>query len=181
MKTRILTISALSAALATIVLIFGTVFSDLFDLVAVIIAPMVLAMPLYYNSVKGALLATLSAGFLALMLTGFGSIATNFVYGPYFLFFGFFPILKYCTLTKRWNKYLMHTICAIWFALSVVALFFFYVKLLGFGIDLIIPLDAKLIPVVLFFVSVPLYFVVDAYVYACQIFMFRLLKRIVKN
>ena len=181
MKTKVLTVSALSSALATIVLIFGTVFADLFDLVAVIVAPMVLAMPLYYNSVKGAILSTLCAGILALMLTGFGSIATNLVYISYFAFFGFFPIVKYCTLTKRWNKYLLHTICALWFAISVVVIYLYYVNVLGFGINLIIPLPAEKIPVMLFFGAIPLYFLVDAYIYACQIFMFRMLNRIVKN
>ena len=181
MKTKILTLSALSSALAAIVLIFGTVFAELFDLAAVIVAPMLLAMPLYYNSIKGSFLATLSAGILALLLTGIGSIATNLVYISYFTFFGFFPIVKYRSLTKGWNKYLTHFICCIWFILAVIVIYFYYIKVLGFGINLIIPIDEKLIPVALMAISVPVYFLVDIYIYTCQIMMFKFIKRIVKD
>ena len=181
MKTKILTLSALSSALAAIVLILGTVFHQFLDLASVVIAPMFLAIPLYYNSVKGSFLATLSAGILALLLTGIGNIATNVVYISYFLFFGFFPLIKYLSLTKRWNKYLTHTLCCIWFIITAIVIYLFWVEVLGLEVTLILPIDKKLMPVVVMALAVPIYFLVDMYVYTCQIMMFKFIKRIVKN
>ena len=80
MKTRTLTLSALSASLATVVLILGTVFAEALDLFAVIIAPVILAMPLYIDSIKGSLLATLvgmdESGFAVHQLDG--ALVTRF-------------------------------------------------------------------------------------------------------
>ena len=179
MKTRTLTLSALSAALATVVLILGTVFAEALDLFAVIVAPVILAMPLYINSIKGSLLATLAAGILALLLTGFN--IANFLYISYFSFFGFFPIVKYYVMTRRKNRILYYVICCTWCVLAIIGIYYFYTAFLGLGLDLIIPIKPEVMPVILAGFGVLVFFLMDAYVFATQVFMFKLLSRILKN
>ena len=179
MKTRTLTLSALSASLATVVLILGTVFAEALDLFAVIIAPVILAMPLYIDSIKGSLLATLVAGILALLLTGFN--IANLLYISYFTFFGFFPIVKYYVMTRRKSKILYYLLCCLWCVLAIIGIYYFYTAFLGLGLDLIIPISPSVMPFILAGVGVIVFFLMDAYVFATQIFMFKLLSRILKN
>ena len=179
MKTRTLTISALSAALATVVLILGTVFAEALDLFAVIIAPVILAMPLYIDSIKGCLLATLAAGILALLLTGFN--IANFLYISYFSFFGFFPIVKYYVMTRRKSRIIYYLLCCLWCVVAIIGIYYYYTAFLGLGLDLIFPIDPTLIPIILAGFGFLVFFLMDAYVFATQMFMFKLLSRILKN
>lgn len=179
MKTKNLTLSALSASLATVVLILGTIFAEILDLFAVIVAPIILSMPLYNDSIKGSILATLSAGILALLLSGFN--IANFLYVSYFLFFGAFPIVKYYSVTRRKKKLIFNVICCIWFVVAVLLIYYYYTALMGLGLDMIFPISPDIIPLVLTIVAIPLYFIVDIYVYVAQTMLFKLLGRIIKK
>lgn len=177
MKAKDLTISALSSALACIVLIIGTIFSDLLDLLSVIIAPILTCVPLYKDSIKGSVLSAIVAGVLAFLIT-FNPI--NLVYISYFSFFGFYPIIKYCAMTKRWKKGIYYPICMVWFALAVVGIYYYFVAFVGVGFEMIIPVSPKAILFGLIVGSIPLFVMVDAYTFAMQRFLFATLKRIIK-
>jgi len=179
MKTRVITLSAISASLCTIVLTLGTYFADFFDLFAVVFGPILLCMPLYLDSPKGAFLAFLASGILALLISGFN--ITNLVYVSYFSFFGFYPIIKYVSVMKRWKKVPYYLVCTIWFMLALIGIYYYYTAFLGLDFGLIIKVKEYLIPILLAVASVPVYFLLDKFYFVAQISIFNLLKRVTKH
>ncbi len=178
MKTRVITLSAISSALCALTLVLGTYFAELFDLFAVMFGPLFLSLPLFLDSPKGSFLAYLSAGILALLLTGFN--ITNLVYVSYFPFFGIYPIVKYISVMKKWKKPIFYTMSCLWFILTVVGMYYYYTAFLGLDLGLIIKIKQEYIPILLAIGSAPIFFLIDKFVFVAQIMIFRLLKKIIK-
>ncbi len=178
MKTRVITLSAVSSALCAVVLIMGVYLSEIFDVFALMLAPAFLCLPLYVNSKKGAVLAYLSAGILAILLTG-GQI-TSYIFFSYFLFAGIFPIVKYIAVVKKFNKVIFTVLGEIWFVAFMIAIYYYYTMFLGFPFETLFNIKQEIYPLILAIISVFMYFLVDRYVFSLQIIIFRLLGRIIK-
>lgn len=179
MKTKVITLSGISAALCAAVLTAGVYLSELFDIFALMFAPVFLCLPLYVDSKKGAFLAYLSAGIIAILFTG-GQI-TNYVFFAYFLFAGIFPIVKYIAVTKRFNKIVFHVACMLWFVAFAVGFYYYYTAFLGFPIETVFNIDPKIYPLIVAIAAAALYFLIDRYVFSLQILVFRLLKRVIRE
>lgn len=179
MKTKVITLSGISAALVAIVLILGVYLSEIFDIFALMFAPAFLCMPLYVDSKKGAFLSYLAGGLIAVLFTG-GQI-TNYVFFAYFLFAGIFPIVKYIAVTKRFNKVLFNVLCMIWFVAFAVGFYYYYTAFLGFPIEMVFNIDPKIYPLIVGICSAAVYFLINGYVFSLQLIVFRLLKRIIKE
>ena len=98
MKSKLITVSAISSALVAISLTIGAYF-EVADLFSLVIASAFVIMPLYFNSKKASILTYLVGGVIALILSGF-NFAYSLVFPSYFAFFGVFPIL-FNTLNEK--------------------------------------------------------------------------------
>ena len=85
MKSKLITISAISSALITIVLTIGA-YIEVADLLALVVATIFVALPLYFNSYIASILSFLAGGILALIFSGFNFLSV--VFPAYFGFFG---------------------------------------------------------------------------------------------
>ena len=161
MKTKLIALSAISAALTAIMLSLGAIF-ELIDLVVVCFAPIFFSMPLYFDSKKGAILASFAGGLIAVFVNPFSLVGVL-----HFSFFGIFPIIKYVVLTKKLNKVLFNVLSMFWFAIVCVGAYFFYFKLLGNVPNELFGLQEWV-------------FVLDRFIYLLQVYVFRLLRKIIK-
>ena len=91
MKTKVLSISAISAAFISIVLTIGA-YIELVDLLAVVVSSVFVLLPLYYGSYKGSILASLCGVIIAFLCGGLNIL--SLVFPTYLLFFGFYPIFR---------------------------------------------------------------------------------------
>lgn len=122
-KSHVIALSAVSAALSTIALALGTVFSVL-DISMLMIASACVMLPLTKDSLKGAFLSYGAAALLSLIFCvtfkGYGVVAL------YALFFGLHPIINYIIEKKRLNKYLFFAIKAAWFIGACFLMFYVF-------------------------------------------------------
>ena len=118
--SRIIAISALSAALALILLVFGS-FVEVFDLSCLFMASLALMIPLAKDYKLGGFLAYLATAILGLLLTGFRLQ----VMLPFAIFFGLHPIVNYFQFRLKINKYLAIVIKTVWFIVTLFIMYFF--------------------------------------------------------
>ena len=74
MKSKIISISAISAGFIAILLTIGSYF-EITDLITTVVASCLVLLPLYYNSYKGMILTYLVGGVIAFMFSGFNPMA----------------------------------------------------------------------------------------------------------
>lgn len=132
MKSKLLALSAISAAFSAILLTVGTYLS-MADLFCLIMASAFVMLPLYYNSFKAASLSFLVGGVVAFIFSGFN--ITVMVVPAYFFFFGSYPILKFYAEKKGLNKYLTYALGSIWCLVAVFGIYFFYVNVTGINFN----------------------------------------------
>lgn len=114
-----ITISAISTALSIVLLILGT-FVPMFDLSCIFLSSLIIMLPLYKKTIKGALLSYLSTILLSFIFTG-----SRFeVIIPYAVFFGLHPIINELQLLKKWNKWLLFILKAIWFIGTLFVIYY---------------------------------------------------------
>lgn len=174
MKTKLIALSAISAALTAITLSAGAIF-EFIDLFTVCIVPLFISMPLYFNSKKGAALASLVGGIIALMVNPF-SLVWIFHFG----FFGFYPILKFVFITQNKKQFWFKALSLIWFVIVSLGAYFFYIKVLGGVPDDIFGLPEWTILLIFALLAVVFYFVVDKFIYILQLKVFYILNKIIK-
>ena len=123
MKSKIIAVSAISAALAALSLTIGAYveFADLFTLV---VASVFVIMPIYFRSYKGCFLSFLAGGVIAFLFSGFNFI--SLVFPSYFAFFGIYPIIKCIFDDKRFNKIVSYVVGLVWFVAVAYGMFFYY-------------------------------------------------------
>ena len=119
MNGKIIAISAISSALSIILLTLGHYVSIL-DLSCLMFASIVIMLPLYKKSIKGAIFSFFSTLILTCFLTGF---KLNIII-PYALFFGLHPIFNEIQINKNFNKWICFIIKLIWFILSLFVMYF---------------------------------------------------------
>ena len=124
MKSRVITVSAISAGLVAICLAIG-IYVEIVDLFSLVLSSVFVILPLYLKSYKGALFTYLAGGVLGLLI-GWFNFVYSFVFPAYFAFFGLFPIIACLLREKKINKFFYHTIGLIWGLAAAYGLYFYY-------------------------------------------------------
>ena len=132
MKSRVIALSAISAAFVALFLTLGA-YVEFIDIITVIIASVFIVLPLYEKSYLGSVLAYFAGGVLAFLFSG-ANIFT-LVFPAYFLYFGLIPIFNHLVKEKNFNKAVWFVIKFIWFAAVCVLLVFFYLKVMKIPIE----------------------------------------------
>ena len=129
MNSRIVALSAVSAALAVVMLALGS-YIEVVDIACVMIAGIAMMIPLSKESFAGALTAFAASAVLGAVIGG----ARLSVILPYAVFFGLYPIANAFQEKKKINRYIALIIKDIWFLASM---FLYYRMLVLFsGYDL---------------------------------------------
>lgn len=116
-------LSAVSTALAVVLLIFGAYF-ETFDLSCLFLASLCMMLPLYKKYYPGAFLSYVATSLLALLLT-----AGRFqVVIPFAMFFGLHAIANELQLKFNVNKIVAFIVKEIWF-LGTLAVMYFFTKM----------------------------------------------------
>lgn len=177
MKSKIISLSAVSAGLTAIFLIIGA-YIELFDLFTVIIASVFVILPLYYRSYKGSLLCALAGGVVAFLCSGFNIL--SLVFPAYFAFFAFYPIAKFYMMEKQINKYICLIIGLIWLVAVAYGCYFYLVFIIGGAFD---GLPLWIIDYVVYIVAgvaVIFYFIYDRFLLVARFMADKYLRRIIK-
>lgn len=126
MKTKLISLSAISAGFVAIMLTLGA-YIELVDVFTVILASVFVMLPLYYNSYLTSFLTYLVGAVLAFLFSGFNFFSLVF---PAFLgFFGVYPIVKCWFKQKKVNKILYYILSFIWCVGVIYGLYFFIIFL----------------------------------------------------
>ena len=176
MKSKLISLSAISSALVAIFLTIGA-YVEVADLCMLVIASVFVLLPLYYNSFKASFLTFLVGGVIAVILSGF-----NFalIFPAYFLFFGLYPIVKQLIIQKRLDRKLCIVIGLVWILIAFYLCYFYYTLVLEFSVS---DLPYGLSDYVLYIVgllAVVFYFVYDRFLFVAKFTMDKYLKKILK-
>ena len=176
MKSKVVSLSAISASFIAICLIIGTYF-ELADLFVLVVASVFVLLPLYFNSYKGSFLAFLSGGVIAILICGFNF---TLVYPAYFGFFGIYPIIKSKMLEKRISKALNILIGIIWFLIISYVCYYYYIFVLGGVFDGLPDWVLKYLIYFIGVIAVIFYFIYDRFIVAIKFSLDKYLSKIIK-
>ena len=129
MKSRAITVSAISAGLVAISLAVG-IYLGFADVFALIISSVFVILPLYLKSYKGAILTYLAGGVLGLIF-GWFNFLYSFVFPAYFAFFGIYPIVNCFLKEKNVKKYISIIVGLVWCVTAFYGIYFYYTKVMG--------------------------------------------------
>lgn len=118
--SKVISLSALSSALALILLTFGA-YVEVFDLSCLFMASLALMLPLSKDYKLGGFLAYLATVILGFLLTGFRLQ----VMLPFTMFFGLHPIVNYFQKRLKINKILAGAVKCVWFIATLYVMYFF--------------------------------------------------------
>lgn len=178
MKSKIITLSAISCGLIAIILSFGA-YIQVADIFSLLVVSLVVLLPLFYNSVKGALLTYFVGGIVSLLFC-LPTFLFSFVIPAYFCFFGIFPVVYCVTDSKSINKFLRYFIGMFWCVLFFYGLYFYYTLVMGLELSNIPSLISNGI---LYFIapfSIVFYCIYERFIYFGKNYVFRLLQRVIK-
>ena len=176
MKSKVVSLSAISASFIAVALIIGTYF-ELADLFMLVIASIFVLLPLYLKSYKGSFLAFLSGGVIALLISGFN---LALIYPAYFGFFGIYPLVKIKMLEKNVKKLLNVIIGLVWFLVISYICYYYYVFVLGGVFEGLPNWIEKYLIYFLGVIAVVFYFVYDRFVVVMKYNLDKYLSKIVK-
>lgn len=177
MKSKVVALSAVSAAFIAIALTVGAYF-EFSDLFALIVSSVFVILPLYLKSYKGSLLAYVVGGAIAFLCSGFNII--SLVFPAYFAFFGLYPIIRIRLSEKKFNKYAGFVFGLIWCALTAFGSYFYYTEFIG---DILLGLPEWVADYALYLVgiaSIIFYFIYDRFVIVVKVTADRYLAKIIK-
>ena len=129
MKSKLITVSAISSALVAISLTVGAYF-EVADLFSLVLASAFVTLPLYFNSKKATLLTYLAGGVIALIFSGF-NFTYSLVFPAYFSFFGLFPIIFNIVGENKRKKPLIIVLGLIWTIAVFYGMYFYYTLVMG--------------------------------------------------
>ena len=176
MKSKVISLCAISAAFVAIALTIGTYF-EITDLFMLVVASVFVLLPLYFNSYIGSFLTYLAGGSLAFLLSGF-SIAL--IYPAFFGFFGIYPIIKNKLMQKSVKKVWCILVGLIWFIAVAYGCYFYYTLILNGVID---GIPNRLIDYIIYgvgIVAIIFFFIYDRMLTAVKIVLDRYLAKIIK-
>lgn len=177
MKSKVITLSAISAAFVAICLTVG-VYIEIADIFCIIISSIFVLLPLYYNSYKGCVMSALVGGVLGFILSWFNVL--NIVFPTFLTFFGVFPILKCFFQDRNVSKILTFIVGLIWCVAVFYGGYFYYTLIMKLPL---LDLPIWIADNVLLFVGLigAVFFVIyNRFIDVVRIFIFRTLSRIIK-
>ena len=178
MKSKIISISAISSAIVAICLILGS-YIQFVDLISLVLSSFFVILPLYYNSYKGAFLSCIVAGVISLVAT-IPTMSFSIVLPAYFSFFGFYPIVKQLFIKYNMNKILAFVIGLVWCLIAFYAIYYLYIFVFLLPLD---DLPQIILDYILIFVGLAglIFFVVfDRFLFTSKFFIDRYLGKIIK-
>ncbi len=180
MKSKLITVSAISSALVAISLTVGAYF-EVADLFSLVLASAFVTLPLYFNSKKATFLAYLVGGIIALIFSGF-NFTYSLVFPSYFAFFGLFPIMFNIIGENTINKPLMVVLGLVWTIAVFYGMYFYYTLVMGLDFSSLptwMPnWVADAIIYLIGFIAIIFYFIYHRYVLVVKYFFKRYLDRI---
>ena len=177
MNSKNVALSAVSAGLVSLFLLFGA-YIEMADVFTVVIASVFVLLPLYYNSYKSSLLAYLVGGIIAFMCSGFNLM--SLVFPAYFTFFGVYPIVKSFIVQKRFNKYACFVVGLVWFVLVAIGLYFYYTAFMNMPITDIPEWLAKYVLIIVAIIAIIFFIVYDRFIVVVRRVIDYYLRRIIK-
>ncbi len=177
MKSKLITVSAVSAALISIVLTLGA-YIEFIDLVMLVLSVIFVVLPLYYNSYLASVLSYLVGGVLALIFSGFNFFSV--VFPAYFGFFGLYPIIRHLMIDKKLNKWVGHLIRLVWLVGAFYGIYFYYTLVMMLPLDGLPVWAQNSILYIVGGVAILFYFIFDRFVYVSKLLVDKYMKRIVK-
>ena len=178
MKSKIITLSAISSALVALILTLGS-YLQIADIFCTIISSVFVIMPLYYNSFKGSLLCYLVGGVVGAIIC-LPTLALSFVLPAYALFFGIYPIFKNYILRKNLDKRISFFVGLIWCLLTFYGVYFYYTAVMGLTVENLPEIISEYLLVfvgVLGLIFFPIY---DRFLFVSKMFLDRYLNRVIK-
>ncbi|HBF86853.1 MAG TPA: hypothetical protein DDW54_04145 [Clostridiales bacterium] len=118
-NSKLIALSAISAALAVIFMTLGAFFAP-FDISCMFMASMCMMLPLAKKSLRAAIMTYLASAVLCALF--FIAVKFEIVFG-FVAFFGLHPIVNYFCREKKLNKILCEIVKAVWFVGFVVLLY----------------------------------------------------------
>ena len=176
MKSKVVSLSAISASFIAVALTIGTYF-ELADLFMLVTASIFVLLPLYLKSYKGSFLAFLVGGIIAVLIGGFN---LTLIYPAYFGFFGIYPIVKIKMLEKKVSKTLNIIICLILFLSLSFACYYYYVFVLNGVFEGLPNWIEQYLIYILGIIAVVFYFIYDRFVIVMKYSLDKYLSKIVK-
>ena len=161
MKSKIISISAISEGFIAILLTIGSYF-EITDLITTVVASCLVLLPLYYNSYKGMILTYLVGGVIAFMFSGFNLY--TLVFPAYFLFGGIYPIISTYLRERKNKNILVYVVGAIYTALIFVGLYYYYVFFMKVPVSDLPKFIQDNIIMVMALLGVVFYFVFDRFI-----------------
>ena len=178
MKSKIISISAISAGFVALFLCVGSYLS-IVEIFSTVVASAFVILPLYYKSYKGCFLAYLVGGAISLLVC-IPSILYSFVIPAYFVFFGIYPIIKNIFIDKNINKYLSFVVGLIWCVATIYGVFFYYTLIMGLQINGLPYFISKNVLIFLAPVGILFFLIYDRFVVVCKYAIDKYLNRIIK-
>ena len=176
MKSRIVSLSAISASFIALSLIIGTYF-ELADLFMLVVASVFVLLPLYLKSYKGSFLAFLVGGIIAILISGF---RFTLIYPAYFGFFGIYPIIKMKMLEKRVRRPVSIVIGIVWFLVVSYLCYYYYILVLNGVFEGLPYWVEKYIVYIVGLIAIVFYFFYDRFILVMKFYLDKYLSKIVK-
>ncbi len=177
MKSKIISLSAISAALIAVLLTLGC-YVEIIDLFTVVVASVFVVLPLYLKSYKGSVLCFLAGGILAFICSGFNYL--SIIFPAYFGFLGLYPIIRFKLNDKKVSLTIIFTIGVIWCVATFYGIYYFYLFVLGGMFDGIPEFLSKYLVYIVAIVGIVFYFIYDRFIVIMRMFLDRNLSRIIK-
>ncbi|MBO7150026.1 MAG: hypothetical protein J6V71_03945 [Clostridia bacterium] len=176
MKSKIISLSAISASFIAIALIIGA-YIEITDLFMVVISSVFVLLPLYLKSYKGSFLAFLAGGVIAFLCSGF-----NFalIFPAYFTFFGIYPIVKHKMKEKNVKNSVAIIIGLIWFVFVAYGCYFYYTLILNGVFEGLPNWIEKYIIYGIGLIAIVFFFIYDRFVFVVKFVIDKYLKKIIK-
>lgn len=133
MKSKVLALSAISAGIIAILLTIGSIF-NFADICVVIFTSLVIILPIYLKSYKGAFLSFLVGGVIALF-TSIQYLSLSIVLPAYASFFGIYPIIRLLMMEKNVNKWIIFIVGTIWCIACFYGLYFYCLGIIGLSFE----------------------------------------------
>ena len=177
MKSKILAISAISAAFIGVVLTVGVYFS-IADYFCLVLASAFVLLPLYYDAYLAGFLSFLAGGLIAFIFSGFN--ITVVIVPAYLLFFGSFPIAKFFADKKGVEKWITYVVGLVWCVLAVFGIYYFYLNVSGLDFINIPNFIIENIEIFVALLGVILYVIYERYVVFLKKIIDYYLKKFIK-
>ncbi len=177
MKSKLISISAISAGFVAIFLLIGA-YVEVADIFTIIIASIFVTLPLYYKSFKACFLAFLAGGVIAFICSGLNIY--SLIFPSYFGFFGIYPIIKFICIEKNLNKIVRFIIGIVWCMVAFIGIYFYYITIEPSVLNGFPEWISEYMVIAVAIIGAVFYLIYDKYLSVCRRISDYYLKKIIK-